>query len=42
MPKCVDHQPSSFERDKSRSILSPLLYKKQSFYILSFIYYCIK
>jgi hypothetical protein len=27
LSKCVDHQPSSFERDKPRSILSLLLYK---------------
>jgi hypothetical protein len=33
LPKCVDHQPSSFERDKPRSILSLLLYKSNSFYI---------
>jgi hypothetical protein len=31
MPKCVDHQPSSFERGKSQSILSPLLYKSNLF-----------
>jgi hypothetical protein len=38
LPECVDHQPSSFERGKPRSILSFLLYKKQffiyEFYIL--------
>jgi hypothetical protein len=38
LPECVDHQPSSFERGKPRSILSLLLYKKQffiyEFYIL--------
>jgi hypothetical protein len=27
LPECVDHQPSSFERGKSQSILSLLLYK---------------
>ena len=27
LPECVDHQPSSFERGKPRSILSLLLYK---------------
>jgi hypothetical protein len=27
LPKCVDHQPSSFERGKPRNILSLLLYK---------------
>jgi hypothetical protein len=26
--KCVDHQPSSFERGKPRSILNFLLYKE--------------
>jgi hypothetical protein len=30
LPECVDHQPSSFERDKPRSILSLLLYKSNS------------
>ena len=33
LPECVDHQPSSFERGKPRSILSLLLYKSNSFYI---------
>jgi hypothetical protein len=28
LPECVDHQPSSFERGKPRSILSLLLYKQ--------------
>jgi hypothetical protein len=28
LPECVDHQPSSFERGKPRSITSLLLYKK--------------
>jgi hypothetical protein len=41
MPKCVDHQPSSFERGKPRSILSLLLYESNLLYINS-IYYCIK
>jgi hypothetical protein len=27
LPKCVDHQPSSFERGKPWRILSLLLYK---------------
>jgi hypothetical protein len=27
LPECVDHQPSSFERDKHQSILNFLLYK---------------
>jgi hypothetical protein len=31
LPECVDHQPSSFEQGKPRSILSPLIYKKQFF-----------
>jgi hypothetical protein len=33
LPECVDHQPSFFERGKPRSILSLLLYKKNSLYI---------
>jgi hypothetical protein len=33
LPECVDHQPSSFERGKPRSILSLLLYKSNSLYI---------
>jgi hypothetical protein len=37
LPKCVDHQPSSFERGKPRSITKPLLYSINSF-IMSFIY----
>jgi hypothetical protein len=37
LPECVDHQPSSFEKGKPRSILSLLLYKSNSLYI-SFIY----
>jgi hypothetical protein len=41
LPECVDHQPSSFERGKPRSILSLLLYKSNSLY-LSYIYCCIK
>jgi hypothetical protein len=41
LPECVDHQRSSFERGKPRSILSLLLYKNNSLY-MSFIYYCIK
>jgi hypothetical protein len=41
LPKCVDHQPSSFERDKPRSILSLLLYKSNLLY-MSFIYCGIK
>jgi hypothetical protein len=42
LPECVDHQPSSFERDKLRSILSLLLYKSNSLYLYEFIYCCIK
>jgi hypothetical protein len=42
LPECVDHQPSSFERGKPRSILIFLLYKKQSFIYMSFIYCRIK
>jgi hypothetical protein len=41
LPECLDHQPSSFERAKPRSILSLLLYKSNSLY-MSFIYCCIK
>jgi hypothetical protein len=41
LPECVDHQPSSFERGKPRSILSLLLYKSNFLY-MSFIYCCIK
>jgi hypothetical protein len=33
LSECVDHQPSSFERGKPRSILSLLLYKSNSLYI---------
>jgi hypothetical protein len=33
IPECVDHQPSSFERGKPRSILSLLLYKSNLLYI---------
>jgi hypothetical protein len=35
LPECVDHQPSSFERDKPRSILSLLLYESNLLYISS-------
>ena len=31
LPECVDHQPSSFERGKPRSILSLILYKAINF-----------
>jgi hypothetical protein len=41
LPECVNHQPSSFERGKPRSILSLLLYKSIFLY-MSFIYCCIK
>jgi hypothetical protein len=41
LPECVNHQPSSFERGKPRSILSLLLYKSNFLY-MSFIYCCIK
>jgi hypothetical protein len=33
LPDCVDHQLSSFERDKPQSILSLILYKNNSLYI---------
>ena len=38
LPECVDHQPSSFEQGKPRSILSLLLYESNSFYIYEFTY----
>jgi hypothetical protein len=38
---CPDHRPSSFERGKSRSILSLLLYESNQLY-MSIIYCCIK
>jgi hypothetical protein len=41
LPKCVDHQSSSFERGKPQSILSLLLYKNNLLY-MSFLYCCIK
>jgi hypothetical protein len=41
LPECVDHQPSSFERGKPRSILNLLLYKSNFLYMM-FIYCCIK
>jgi hypothetical protein len=41
LPEYVDHQLSSFERGKSQSILSLLLYKSNLLY-MSFIYCCIK
>jgi hypothetical protein len=44
LPECVDHQPSSFEQGKPRSIISLLLYKSNSLYIYiyEFIYCRIK
>jgi hypothetical protein len=33
LPECVDHQPSSFERGKPRSILILLLYKSNPLYM---------
>jgi hypothetical protein len=33
LPKCVDHQPSSFERGKPRSILNSLFYSSNSLYM---------
>jgi hypothetical protein len=41
LPECVDHQSSSVERGKPRSILGLLLYKS-NYYIYEFIYCCIK
>jgi hypothetical protein len=32
-PECVDHQPSSFERGKPRSILNSLFYPSNSLYM---------
>jgi hypothetical protein len=41
LPECVDHQPSSFEGGKPRSILSLLLYKSNSLLYELYIYiYC--
>jgi hypothetical protein len=40
--ECVDHQPSSFERGKPRSILSLLLYKSNPLYIRVLYNCCIK
>jgi hypothetical protein len=42
VPDYVDHQPSSFEQGKPRSILSLVLYKNNYVYIYEFIYCCIK
>jgi hypothetical protein len=33
LPDCVDHQPSSFERGKPRSILNSLFYSRNSLYM---------
>jgi hypothetical protein len=33
LPECLDHQPSSFERGKPRSILNYLFYSSNSLYI---------
>jgi hypothetical protein len=33
LPECIDHQPSSFERGKPRSILNPLFYSSNSLYM---------
>jgi hypothetical protein len=33
LPECVDHQPSSFERGKPRSILNSLFYSNNSLYM---------
>jgi hypothetical protein len=33
LPECIDHQPSSFERGKPRSIIQSLLYSINSFYM---------
>jgi hypothetical protein len=33
LSECMDHQPSSFERDKPRSILNSLLYSSNSLYM---------
>jgi hypothetical protein len=37
LPEWVDHQPSSFERGKPRSILSLLLYKNNLLYMSLYI-----
>jgi hypothetical protein len=39
LPECVDHQPSSFERDKPWSILKFLLYSSNSFYMSYILLY---
>jgi hypothetical protein len=33
LPKCIDHQPSSFERGKPWSILNSLFYSNNSLYM---------
>jgi hypothetical protein len=33
LPKCLDHQPSSFERGKPWSILNSLFYSSNSLYM---------
>jgi hypothetical protein len=42
LPECVDHQPSSFERGKPRSILSLILYKSNLLAIHMSYNLCIK
>jgi hypothetical protein len=37
LPECVDHQPSSFEWGKPRSILNLLLYKSNHLYMILYI-----
>jgi hypothetical protein len=39
LPKCVDHQPSSFERGKPWSILNSLLYSSNSLYMSYILLY---
>jgi hypothetical protein len=39
LPECIDHQPSSFERGKSRSILKSLLYSSNYLYMSYILLY---
>jgi hypothetical protein len=41
LPECIDHQPSSFERGKPRSILILLLYKATNYKYKLYVYFCI-
>jgi hypothetical protein len=41
LPECVDHQLSSFEQGKPRSILILLLYKATNYKYKLYVYCCI-